>query len=195
MTASQRPSHRTEWSRWVQSSGSDHHVETIWSIPVVTHTVCTFTWERSSGLPGGQLWLRPSFPFGDVQHVSRWRYPLPPPCWRPSAVELHIPLYLHLWRWLSCQPTAPEGHLYNLLKSSPFLFASHVPEAQQVGVKTPLPVPAHCFQIRAPSTSTKTKPPKRLVYSVAQSYLTLCNPMDCRLPGFSVPGTFQARIL
>ena len=31
--------------------------------------------------------------------------------------------------------------------------------------------------------------------SVAQSRLTLCNPMDCSLPGSSVYGIFQARIL
>ena len=30
---------------------------------------------------------------------------------------------------------------------------------------------------------------------VAQSYLTLCDPMDCSLPGSSVHGIFQARIL
>ena len=29
----------------------------------------------------------------------------------------------------------------------------------------------------------------------AQLCLTLCNPMDCSLPGSSVPGIFQARIL
>ena len=29
--------------------------------------------------------------------------------------------------------------------------------------------------------------------SVAQSYLTLCDPMDCSLPGSSVHGVFQAR--
>ena len=29
----------------------------------------------------------------------------------------------------------------------------------------------------------------------AQSYLTLCNPMDCSPPGPSVHGIFQARIL
>ena len=29
----------------------------------------------------------------------------------------------------------------------------------------------------------------------AQSYLTLCGPMDCSLPGSSVHGIFQARIL
>ena len=30
---------------------------------------------------------------------------------------------------------------------------------------------------------------------VAQSCLTLCNPMDCSLPGFTVDGIFQARVL
>ena len=30
---------------------------------------------------------------------------------------------------------------------------------------------------------------------VAQSYLTLSDPMDCSLPGFSIHGIFQARIL
>ena len=30
---------------------------------------------------------------------------------------------------------------------------------------------------------------------VAQSYLTLCNPMDCGPPDFSVHGILQARIL
>ena len=30
---------------------------------------------------------------------------------------------------------------------------------------------------------------------VPQSCLTLCDPMDCSLPGSVVPGIFQARIL
>ena len=30
---------------------------------------------------------------------------------------------------------------------------------------------------------------------VAQSCPTLCDPMDCSLPGFSVYGTFQASVL
>ena len=30
---------------------------------------------------------------------------------------------------------------------------------------------------------------------VAQSCLTLCDPMDCSLPGSSVHGIFQARVL
>ena len=33
------------------------------------------------------------------------------------------------------------------------------------------------------------------MYSVAQFCLTLCNPMDCSLPGSSVHGILQARIL
>ena len=30
---------------------------------------------------------------------------------------------------------------------------------------------------------------------VAQSYPTLCNPADCSLPGSSIHGIFQARVL
>ena len=33
------------------------------------------------------------------------------------------------------------------------------------------------------------------VHSVAQSYLTLCDPMDCSPPGSSVQGIFQTRML
>ena len=33
------------------------------------------------------------------------------------------------------------------------------------------------------------------VKEVAQSCPTLCNPMDCSLPGSSIHGIFQARIL
>ena len=36
-----------------------------------------------------------------------------------------------------------------------------------------------------------TAPPSE----VAQSCLTLCDPVDCSLPGFSVHGIFQARVL
>ena len=38
-------------------------------------------------------------------------------------------------------------------------------------------------------------PPCVHARSVAQWYPTLCNPMDCSLPGSSVHGIFQARIL
>ena len=34
-----------------------------------------------------------------------------------------------------------------------------------------------------------------MVYSVAQLCLALCDPLDCRLPGSSVHGILQARIL
>ena len=35
----------------------------------------------------------------------------------------------------------------------------------------------------------------RIAMLVTQSCLTLCEPMDCSMPGSSVRGTFQARIL
>ena len=36
---------------------------------------------------------------------------------------------------------------------------------------------------------------KKVKSEVTQSCPTLCNPMDCSLPGFSIHGIFQARIL
>ena len=36
---------------------------------------------------------------------------------------------------------------------------------------------------------------KKSEREVAQSCLTLCDPMDCSLPGFSIHGIFQARVL
>ena len=44
-----------------------------------------------------------------------------------------------------------------------------------------------CFSYQKESESVKVL--------VAQLCLTLCNPMDCSLPGSSVHGIFQARIL
>ena len=40
-----------------------------------------------------------------------------------------------------------------------------------------------------------TEPWKKVKMLVAQLYLTFCNPMDSTLPGSSVPGILQARIL
>ena len=36
---------------------------------------------------------------------------------------------------------------------------------------------------------------QRILSEVAQSCPTLCNPMDCNLPGSSIHGIFQARVL
>ena len=38
-------------------------------------------------------------------------------------------------------------------------------------------------------------PPNKMKVLVTQSYLTLCDPMDCNPPGSSVHGILQARIL
>ena len=43
--------------------------------------------------------------------------------------------------------------------------------------------------IKDSSTDTYTQS------EVAQSYTTLCDPMDCSLPGFSIHGISQARVL
>ena len=58
------------------------------------------------------------------------------------------------------------------------------------------------FLISMPVNERNTMPSHHLIYnggtgmcSVAQSCQTLCGPMDCSLPGSSVLGIFQARIL
>ena len=44
--------------------------------------------------------------------------------------------------------------------------------------------------------SLRSEPPSEKVkVKVAQSCVSLCDPMDCSRPGFSVHGIFQARIL
>ena len=45
------------------------------------------------------------------------------------------------------------------------------------------------------SSETTTKLLIGYVCSISQSCPTLCDPMDCSLPGSSVHGAFQARIL
>ena len=46
------------------------------------------------------------------------------------------------------------------------------------------------FDMKTTSLKTTITTTKSL-----QSCLTLCDPMDCSLPGFSVPGILQARTL
>ena len=46
-----------------------------------------------------------------------------------------------------------------------------------------------------PSLLFELRPNYKVKSEVAQSCPTLCNPMDCSLPGFSVHGIFQARVL
>ena len=46
-----------------------------------------------------------------------------------------------------------------------------------------------------PSLLFELRPNYKVKSEVTQSCPTLCNPMDCSLPGFSVHGIFQARVL
>ena len=68
--------------------------------------------------------------------------------------------------------------------------------------------PIQCCKVKKKKEKRKKKNRKRnvwevfvyqcangLSFEVAQSCLTLCNPMDCSLPCFSVHGIFQARLL
>ena len=57
--------------------------------------------------------------------------------------------------------------------------------------RTPRPTPhtSHHFHQASPPSHAKSES------EVTQSCPTLCNPMDCSLPGSSVHGIFQARVL
>ena len=54
-----------------------------------------------------------------------------------------------------------------------------------------------CFQLSTSLWDKKIHKSMKVYYvcEVAQSCLTLCNPMDCSLPGSSVHGIFQAIVL
>ena len=56
--------------------------------------------------------------------------------------------------------------------------------------------PQRCLQNLNHSSRASCKPESlKLKSEVAQLYLTLCDPMDCNLPGSSVHGILQARVL
>ena len=66
----------------------------------------------------------------------------------------------------------------------------------------PVPFPGHLpnpgIPPRSPSLQVDTLPAEpqgKKESELAQSCLTLCDPVDCSLPGFSVHGIFQARVL
>ena len=74
--------------------------------------------------------------------------------------------------------------------------------AQPSALVLPLPTPTHPLSWRADFSLLqafffffKQTSLYLCVYAVAQSYLTLCNPMDCSPPGSSVHVIFQTRIL
>ena len=51
------------------------------------------------------------------------------------------------------------------------------------------------LRLHAPNARVLGSNPSQGVSEIAQSCLTLCDPMDCGLPGFSIHGILQARIL
>ena len=53
----------------------------------------------------------------------------------------------------------------------------------------------NCKDIGCLGKSEKSSGMKKVKVLVTQSCPTLCDPMDCSLPGSSVPGILQARIL
>ena len=62
-------------------------------------------------------------------------------------------------------------------------------------VRTPLPLQKEQGHSLIGELRSVTQPKKKKKVKLLQLCLTLCNPMDCSLPGSSVHGIFQARVL
>ena len=65
----------------------------------------------------------------------------------------------------------------------------------QASLSLAVPAPREICHKGSQSSRAFVVPLLMCACSVAQSYLTLCNPMDCSPPGSSVHGILQARIL
>ena len=116
-------------------------------------------------------------------------------------MQLLCPLQIH--STISGDPTIESQRLTNLLVPLSFhktllwkkLLQPHpcifsLPITTQVKAHSPSSLcPSHGPHVRPHASGMKVK------VLVAQSCLTLCNPMDCSLPGSSIHGIFQARIL
>ena len=87
-------------------------------------------------------------------------------------------------------------------------YRAHVPQLQKAACLEPCPQhekppqheAVHCNWRKPPAGGQTVRNKQRNLYMrvcvlVTQWYLALCNPMDCSLPGSSVHGILQARIL
>ena len=101
-------------------------------------------------------------------------------------------LELHLGFWAYWNGLVPRNlHTCSLLISLP---SFHFPNKLRSDL-LPLSFPHPCLTISQPEYGTLALRLCVGVHVRAQSSLTLCGPMDCSLPGSSVHGFLQARIL
>ena len=87
--------------------------------------------------------------------------------------------------------------MFNTLRSFQIVFQSGctiLPSSKFMRISVFIPIPKKGKPKNA-QTTTQLHSSHALVSEVAQSCLTLCNPMDYSLPGSSVHGIFQARVL
>ena len=100
----------------------------------------------------------------------------------PGTVVCQVPLSMAFSRqeYWSGSPCPPPGGLPNPGMVSPASVRNlHLLHWQAVSL--PLAPPG--------------KPAKEVLSEVSQSCPSLCNPVDCSLPGFAVHGILQARVL
>ena len=90
-----------------------------------------------------------------------------------------------------------DKFMFNTLRSFQIVFQSGctiLPSSKFKRISVFIPIPKKGKPKNA-QTTTQLHSSHVLVSEVAQSCLTLCNPLDYSLPGSSVHGIFQARVL
>ena len=120
------------------------------------------------------------------------KFPSVLPTWLISSLQPLLESGANIsggWNWFSVSQVSSVNHIvllgsaFNLQAKADSLFRQDIPETQTYH---PSPSSPH------PLARAKARPHSP---APAQSRPTLCDPMDCNMPGSSVPGILQARIL
>ena len=156
---------------------------------------CSFCSTMAPKLPCPVMWLHPTHPATGLRHQTSLS---------PTVA----------FKWHSCLPREAEGHPVCQV-CNPVLLPPHTNYIQKMFQTTVItflhfmliykliigPMEETTFRnsrITVKEFSLCLRPyrkPKESESEVAQSCLTLCNRMDCSLPGISIQGIFQAKVL
>ena len=104
-----------------------------------------------------------------------------------------VRLFATPWTVAYQAPQSMEFSRRDYWSGLPFPSSGDLPNP---GIEPRSPVPqADALPSEPPGKSMRRHSSLKVKVLVAQLRLTLCNPMDCSLPGSSVHGIFQARVL
>ena len=120
-------------------------------------------------------------------------------CWLAEWMVGWIDGWTDEWETLGNKNNKPPVWIKNLFL--PALYRAHSAHPKQPKTWVRLKVLSTLFQHSSDAQGAEEdmknqqKASLKVKVLVTQSYLTLCDPMDCSLPGSSVHGILQARIL